>query len=211
MRYELDGKLLDVKVVRKPNKNLYMRIENSHTILVTCNRFVSEKEIMRIIKKNEASIRKMYQHKIKQEEKNKMFYYLGKAYKRVYNENINKVAFDNDTIIAKNENALHKFYVQECFRVFENEMDRIIQYFENIPRFTLKIRTMKTRWGVNNLTKKTITLNSELLKKDLDLIDYVIIHELCHFYEPNHSPNFWNWVEKYYPKYKEARRRLRND
>ena len=68
---------------------------------------------------------------------------------------------------------------------------------------------MKTRWGVNNLTQKTITLNSELLKKDLDLLDYVIIHELCHFYEANHSANFWRHVEEYYPHYKEARRRLK--
>ena len=68
---------------------------------------------------------------------------------------------------------------------------------------------MTTRWGVNNLTKKTITLNSELLKKDLDLLDYVIIHELCHFYEANHSANFWAHVAEYYPHYKEARRRLK--
>ena len=68
---------------------------------------------------------------------------------------------------------------------------------------------MKTRWGVNNNGSHTITLNSELIKKDLDLIDYVIIHELCHFYEPNHSSNFWRHVEEYYPKYKEARKRLR--
>ena len=69
---------------------------------------------------------------------------------------------------------------------------------------------MKTRWGVNNRTSKTITLNSELLKKEIDLLDYVIIHELCHFYEPNHSFKFWAHVEKYYPKYKEARKRLRS-
>ena len=68
---------------------------------------------------------------------------------------------------------------------------------------------MKTRWGVNNLSNKTITLNSELLKKEIDLLDYVIIHELCHFYEANHSSRFWEHVSKYYPKYKEARRRLR--
>ena len=68
---------------------------------------------------------------------------------------------------------------------------------------------MKTRWGVNNRGNNTITLNSELLKKDIDLLDYVIIHELCHFYEANHSPRFWAWVSKYYPDYKLARKRLR--
>ena len=69
---------------------------------------------------------------------------------------------------------------------------------------------MKTRWGVNNRGNNTITLNTELLKKEIDLLDYVIIHELCHFYEANHSSRFWAHVEKYYPKYKEARKRLRS-
>ena len=53
---------------------------------------------------------------------------------------------------------------------------------------------MTSRWGVNNVTKKIITLNTELLKKSIDLIDYVIIHELCHFYEGNHSNRFWYQV-----------------
>ena len=68
---------------------------------------------------------------------------------------------------------------------------------------------MKTRWGVNNVTKRIITLNSELLKKEPHLLDYVIIHELCHFYEANHSSRFWAHVSEYYPDYKKARKELR--
>ena len=68
---------------------------------------------------------------------------------------------------------------------------------------------MKTRWGVCNRSSNVITLNTELLKKEIDLIDYVIIHELCHFYEANHSSRFWKQVEKRYPKYKEARKRMK--
>ena len=68
---------------------------------------------------------------------------------------------------------------------------------------------MKTRWGVCNVRDKIITLNTELLKRDIDLLDYVIIHEMCHFYEANHSVRFWQKVEKYYPNYKLARKRLR--
>ena len=68
---------------------------------------------------------------------------------------------------------------------------------------------MKTRWGVCNRRDNVITLNTELLKKDIDLIDYVIIHELCHFYEANHSKKFWDLVSIYYPDYKNARKRLK--
>ena len=143
-------------------------------------------------------------------QKDIFFQYLGKSYTRIFDGSTTNVTFLKENVIAKDERTLDNFYIMECKRIFVSEVNRILPYFKNIPRFSLKIRKMKTRWGVNNLTQKTITLNSELLKKDLDLLDYVIIHELCHFYEPNHSSNFWNLVAKYYPKYKEARKRLRD-
>ena len=68
---------------------------------------------------------------------------------------------------------------------------------------------MRTRWGVCNTAKMTVTLNTELLKKDIELLDYVIVHELCHFFEENHSKNFWKLVGPAYPNYKEARKKLR--
>ena len=68
---------------------------------------------------------------------------------------------------------------------------------------------MRTRWGVCNIRNNTITLNTELLKKEIPLIDYVIIHEMTHFFEPNHSKNFWNLVGMAIPDYKEKRKKLR--
>ena len=67
---------------------------------------------------------------------------------------------------------------------------------------------MRTRWGVCNTRTNTITLNSELLKKEIELIDYVIIHEMCHFFEQNHSKQFWNLVSMACPDYKEKRKKL---
>ena len=49
----------------------------------------------------------------------------------------------------------------------------------------------------------------ELLKKEVWLIDYVIIHEMCHFYEPNHQAGFWALVAAACPKYKEAKKALK--
>ena len=210
MKYVVNGETLDVLIVRKPNKNIYISLKDSNTILVTANRLVSTKQIKELLDKNYKFLVKMLNKKVSEEEKDHYFWYLGKKYIPVYNEIYKKVSFDNDYIYAKDEKMLDKFYKNECLRVFENEVKRIVPYFDNLPKFSLRIRTMKTRWGVNNRGNNTITLNSELLKKDLDLLDYVIIHELCHFYEPNHSARFWNWVYKYYPNYKEARKRLRS-
>ena len=82
--------------------------------------------------------------------------------------------------------------------------------FDDLPKFTLRVRKMKTRWGVCNKSSMTVTLNTELITKDVNLIDYVIVHELCHFKHMDHSPAFWNEVYKYYPYYKQARKELNN-
>lgn len=209
MQCELNKKRINIEVIRKNNKNVYMRFRNADLLTVTCNRWVSEREIKKIIDINQLSLEKMQRQKEKEEKKEEYFYYLGTPYEKLFDEETKNPFFEQGHIIAKDEKTLQKFYLKECQRVFDAELKRILPCFRNIPPFILKYRYMKTRWGVNNQGSKTITLNTELLKKDLDLLDYVIIHELCHFYEPNHSNRFWALVEEYYPKYKEARKRLR--
>lgn len=210
MQKVIDGDVVEVVIVRKQNKNIYLRFKEDKKLYATCNKWVTENKIEKLIDDNIEKITKMYQSITKTVYNDSFFNYLGKKYTICYNENIKTPYFDSDLIFVKNEKALNKFYQKECIRIFESEMNRILPYFKDIPKFTLKIRNMKTRWGVNNRGSKSITLNSELLKKDIDLLDYVIIHELCHFYEANHSSRFWAHVSKYYPKYKEARKRLRS-
>ena len=88
-------------------------------------------------------------------------------------------------------------------------MERINYWYsifeENIPPSTLKIRNMKTRWGVCNIKRKNVTLNLLLSNYDVKYLDYVIVHELCHFIYPNHSKEFWNLVKKYCSNYKQIR------
>lgn len=210
MQVLIDGEEVEVKIIYKKNKNIYLRFDETGTLVATCNRLVLEKDILNLIEKNQEKITKMYRSMKKNQNEERFFLYLGKKYTIVYNESIKEPTFDADLLFVKNKKALDKFYKKEVERIFTSEVNRILPYFSNIPPFTLRFRTMKTRWGVNNRGSNSITLNTELLKKDLDLLDYVIIHELCHFYEPNHSARFWNHVEKYYPNYKEARKRLRS-
>lgn len=210
MQKVIDGDLVEVVIVHKNNKNIYLRFKEDLKLYATCNRFVKIQDIEKLINENIEKITKMYREIKKTSEKDLFFNYLGKSYTICYNESVKIPYFDGDILIVKNEKSLKKFYQSEVERIFTSEVERIMPYFKNIPKFTLKFRNMKTRWGVNNIGNNTITLNTELLKKNIDLLDYVIIHELCHFYEPNHSAKFWKHVEKYYPNYKEARKRLRS-
>ena len=199
---------VDVEIIYKNNKNIYFRFKDN-TLVVTCNRFVSNKYILDLINKNEDSLYKMCIHSNKEVNNDKYFNYLGNKYTIVY-DGVSKVPdFNDNMVMVKDSKTLDKFYKNECERIFTKEIYRIADYFKDIPKFSLRIRKMKTRWGVNNVTKRIITLNSELLKKEPHLLDYVIIHELCHFYEANHSSRFWAHVSEYYPDYKKARKELR--
>ena len=200
---------ITVEIIRKNNKNIYFRFKDD-ILYVTCNRFVSEKEIEKLIYKNEESLLRMLNKVQRREDHEKQFTYLGKPFVKVFDESIKKIIIEDDFIYAKDERTFNKWYKEECLRVFTERINYLINYFTNIPPFSLRIRNMKTRWGVNNVTKKIITLNSELLKKDVTLIDYVIVHEICHFYEANHSSRFWYQVSIRYPNYKWARKCLRD-
>ena len=70
------------------------------------------------------------------------------------------------------------------------------------------IRNAKTRWGSCSW-KNNINLNMHLIKLSDDLIDYVILHELCHTIEKNHSQKFWTLLEKHLPDAKLRRKKLK--
>lgn len=204
----LDKYEIPVEVIYKNNKNVYFRFKGD-ILYVTCSRVISRKEIEKLIYQNQKAIIKMYLRNKEVEDEKKIFTYLGKPYTIVFDKTIKNIIKEDDMLYFKDEKMFNKWYSKECKRVFTERINYWIGEFRNIPEFSLRIRSMKTRWGVNNVTKCIITLNSELLKKDIDLIDYVIIHELCHFYEANHSERFWYQVSLRCPDYKEKRKRLR--
>lgn len=71
------------------------------------------------------------------------------------------------------------------------------------------IRCQKSRWGSCS-TSGTISLNQKLLFIEPDLVRYVLIHELCHMREMNHSRHFWKLVGQFHPDFRLARRRLKD-
>ena len=70
------------------------------------------------------------------------------------------------------------------------------------------LQRMKTKWGSCNPKAGHIRLNTELVKKPKDLLEYVIVHELVHLFEPTHSERFMAILQKHYPTWREARAEL---
>lgn len=202
--YKLDGEKYNVLVVKKSNKNTYIKIKDDMTIYVTTNYLTSKREVKVILDNEKDFLRKALSRVKKKLEKEELFYYLGKKY------DIIKVPFENievsdGKIFVKDEKTLEKWLKKEIKRIFSERLEYNYNLFdEDIPFPKLKIRSMKTRWGVCNKRDNSVTLNSKLIKYSIHEIDYVIIHELSHFVHFDHSREFWETVRIYMPDYKKA-------
>lgn len=208
MEVLINGNIYNVEIIKKNNKNTYVRVKNGK-IVVTTNYLTSKSNIKKLIDDNLDSILKMIEHDNKKnDEKNKLCYF-GKMYDIVYG--FKEIDFSQDRVYVDNEKVLNKYINNEIIKVFNERLNYWYKQFEEkIPKPNLKIRKMTSRWGVCNIKNHNVTLNYQLSKYDMSCLDYVIVHELSHFIHPNHSKDFWLLVGKYYPNYKECRKMLRD-
>jgi predicted metal-dependent hydrolase len=72
----------------------------------------------------------------------------------------------------------------------------------------LFVRKMKTHWGSCNSTKQTLRLNSELVKRKRECLEYVIVHEMLHIIEKSHNSKFYSLMNKYIPAWKIIRKKM---
>lgn len=210
MKYVINDEEYNVEIVKKHNKNTYIKLKDDLTISVTTGYFVGDKQIEKLLKKNNDFLVKAINNTKKKIENNIGFRYLGKKYDIILLSTISNVDIDDDKIYVKDMNVLNKWLKKEIQKLFLERLDYNYNLFsEKIPYPKLRIREMKTRWGVCNRKDNVITLNSNLIKEETEKIDYVIIHELSHFIHFNHSNLFWLQVSKYCPNYKKIRKELR--
>lgn len=211
MKYYIDGEEYDVIIEKKRNKNTYIRVKDDMKIYVSTSIFTSKGSILRLLDENKSSLIKMLNSAKKRKNKEEFFFYLGNRYDIIIVPSQDNVEICDGYIYTKSMVDFNKWFKNEILRVFD---ERFIYNFnrfnENVKSPILKIRTMKTRWGVYNRANHSITLNSKLIEYDYEKIDYVIIHELSHIIHFDHSASFWALVSKYCPNYKEIRKEMKD-
>ncbi len=210
MQVEVNDILYEVIITRKrTNKNTYIRLKEDLKIYVNTNSFVKDSEIKKLILENEDYIVKLTDKINRRLERESKFYYLGKEYDLVYTNN-KEIFLGEEKLFLNRKSDLEKWYKEEAKKIFSERLNIYYNNFSRkIPYPSLTIRKMSTRWGVCNHRIKRVTLNLELIKKDIACIDYVIVHELAHLVEGNHSKDFWDVVSENYPNYKEIRKKLK--
>lgn len=108
---------------------------------------------------------------------------------------------------AKREAVMHDWHKA----LLHEAVPKLIRKWE--PRLDVKVaayflQRMKTRWGGCNHAARHIRLNTELVKKPKDLLEYVVVHEMAHLLAPTHSERFVALLNAHYPTWREARAEL---
>lgn len=167
-------KSMEITVIKSNRKTISIQVNPDLSVIVRAPLRTSKKDIDRILKEKEIWILK----------------------------NIEKIQKRNAEI-----NQLNKLTSDDINDLADKALKVIpdrVRYFAKILGVNygrITIRNQRTRWGSCS-SKGNLNFNCLLMLTPLDVIDYVIVHELCHRKEMNHSKRFWEEVEKILPDYR---------
>ena len=215
---------ITVTVEKKNIKHMYMRIlPPNGDVKISAPSHISDREIIDFVKSKKDWILKKQKYIIENDiaapykydngEKHPLW---GKEYELQLISNVNvKNAFVMDdkiylpipkrSTIEKRKNILDELYRAELKKAIPGVLDKCSKIVGKTPT-DITVRKMKN-WG-NCKQNGKITLNLNLAKKDMECLEYVMIHELCHLIEFNHGIEFKRLMDKFCPNWKKIKKRL---
>jgi predicted metal-dependent hydrolase len=115
---------------------------------------------------------------------------------------------DSDDRIIKVKPLIDKWYQHKAKAIFHQRLNQLLpkaSWVKGIPSF--RVMAMKKQWGSCS-SKGNLMLNPHLVKAPKECIDYVVLHELCHIAEHNHSEKFWRLLTQVMPQWKDVKAKL---
>ena len=176
---------MEVNVIKSNRKTVGIQVNSDLSVTLRVPMYLTQRDIQKILNEKERWILKQLE---KMEQRRKVFE--ASAPNRLSSDDLNKLA----------DAALE--YIPKRVEYFANQMG------VNYGRIT--IRNQKTRWGSCS-GKGNLNFNCFLMFAPPEVIDYVVVHELCHLKEMNHSKAFWNEVEKVLPDYRTQEKWLKKE
>lgn len=215
---------MEYKLIRSKRKTIAIKVSLDKGIEVRAPLMASNEDIDKVIKQNNKWIRETYERVItegkevrdRKYETGEKLYLLGEERELHVIEASNcTISYIDEKFIMKMQKdilelphkreaigkVLFEAYLRKVGKLYLEDRTRFLAktYGFTINRITIK--NVKTRWGSCS-SKKNINFNLKLMMANKEAIDYVIIHELCHIKEMNHSQKFWDLVKGIMPDYK---------
>lgn len=141
--------------------------------------------------------------------------YLGKQYKlEVVQDEMDGILFDSKFYISRvDQDKAEQLFKDWYFKQAEVKIIPKVRFHANnlgVKYKIIKVMDLKYRWG-SCTPKDNINFNWRLIKAPVYVIDYIIVHELTHLLESNHTPEFWNIVSIQLPHYEKAKDWLKDN
>lgn len=203
MKVEIENEIIEFNVQYGNRKKLAIQIDSFGFITVKAPNDTSKEMIVSAIEsKGKRILEKIHEIAVAREAPKAReyhaqgkFLYLGKDH--FLHELIDSSEL-NEEVLKRN---LKKFYIANCRTIIEERI-KIYQKQLKVKPKIIEIVESKAKWGSCSSDKK-LTFNYRLAMAPVEVIDYVIIHELCHILHMNHDRSFWRRVGSIMPDYKE--------
>ena len=213
-------------LIEQERKTLSLTVTPELTIIVKCPFQTDIEHVEKFLRKKwfwlekQLNFFKKYQRTSYEREyiSGESYLYLGRQYKlTIKSGEKDSVVFTKWQLILetkkdiwntdRNKRLIQEWFSERAEKVFEERFIEMLKKFDYKTSPTLKIRDMKKRWW-SFLNKEKIYLNPKLIHMPKECIDYVIVHELCHFKYKDHSKKFWKYLGEKYPKWEPIKDRL---
>ena len=201
---------------RKNMKNIYLKVEKDAEVVVSAPPRTPNYLIKKLIRDNidEIKLRRnnilMNDYTMKQYVTGEKHIIFGKEFVlevKLGNKNVVRLSDDKIILVIKDKDQDREQIVTSYLRKvlynkaleFSNKYEKIM----GVHAEQLRIKKMKTRWGTCNIEAKRIWINYELIKYPIECLEHIVVHELTHLLETNHTPRFYALLGKYYPNFRE--------
>ena len=201
---------------RKNMKNIYLKVEKNADVVVSAPPRTPNYLIKKLIRDNidEINLRRnnilTNGYTVKQYVTGEKHIIFGKEFVLeviLGNKNVIKLSDDKIILVIKDKDQDREQIVTSYLRKvlynkaleFSNKYEKIM----GVHAEQLRIKKMRTRWGTCNIEAKRIWINYELIKYPIECLEHIVVHELTHLLETNHTPRFYALLGKYYPNFRE--------
>lgn len=202
----------------KKIKNMILRVDEKGRIVVSANAYIPFSKIDEFVqakiewifskKEKIANLQDHYYHDVFAQD---VFYLFGKPLSIVrILSNRNYCVHDEQCLYVyyKCEEDAHKSVLKWIRKICEKEFKEVVDiYYDKLKEYrfvypSVKYRAMTSRWGSCIPSKNQITLNTKMIHFPKAFLEYVVLHELVHFIQPNHSDSFYRIIQYHMPDYK---------